>query len=196
LAEVQAVREGAAAAASFLAGLPQTLATRRAEVDAAAAAELEATARFGEAKAEHEQAEREDERLATARALERARDRLREAELRLASARGAVELLEREAHRRRDDAASLEARAAELAARPRLAGETAHPPAGLDALLDWASRARGELLLARAGLATEREAVVREASEVVASVLGEPLAVTSVAGVRGRLARALDGSRA
>ena len=58
------------------------------------------------------------------------------------------------------------------------------------------SRARGALLLARAGLATERKKVVREATELVTAVLGEPLAATGVAGVRGRLARALEGSRA
>ena len=42
-------------------------------------------------------------------------------------------------------------------------------------MLEWASRARGDLLVAHAGLATERDKVVREATELVASVLGEPL---------------------
>ena len=61
----------------------------------------------------------------------------------------------------------------------------------LDGALEWASRARGALLLERSGLAREREEVVREATELLASVLGDPLTATAVAGVRERLARAL-----
>ena len=57
--------------------------------------------------------------------------------------------------------------------------------------LAWASRARGELLLERSALATERDTLVREASELLASVLGEAL-TTGVAGVRDRLERALQ----
>ena len=45
--------------------------------------------------------------------------------------------------------------------------------------------------IARSALARRREEVVREASELLASVLGEPLIATAVAGVRERLARAL-----
>ena len=196
LAEVREVRDRVGAAAAFLSGLSRALEARRADVETAARAESEAHTRLREADAAHERAEREDQRLAAARAVEHARDALREAELRLAGARRAAELLEREAEERRNEAGSLEARAAELAARPSLAGQAAAPGPGLDAVLEWASRARGALLLARAGLATEREKVVREATELVAGVLGEPLAATGVAGVRGRLARALEGSRA
>jgi hypothetical protein len=49
------------------------------------------------------------------------------------------------------------------------------------------------LLLVRAGLAAEREAVVREANELGSSLLGEPLGATTVARVRERVARS-DGS--
>ena len=66
-------------------------------------------------------------------------------------------------------------------------------PADLHGTLEWASRARGSLLLEHSGLAREREEVVREATELLASVLGEPLNATAVAGVRERLARALAG---
>jgi hypothetical protein len=70
------------------------------------------------------------------------------------------------------------------------------PPAtGLEGALEWASRARGALLLEHSGLARERDAVVREASELLGSVLGEPLISTAVAGVRDKLERAL-GDRA
>ena len=63
--------------------------------------------------------------------------------------------------------------------------------ADLDGALEWAARARGALLLQRSGLARERDEVVREATELLASVLGDPLTTTAVAGVRERLARAL-----
>jgi hypothetical protein len=59
-------------------------------------------------------------------------------------------------------------------------------------VLDWAARARGELLLAHAALATERDKIVREATELVASVLGEPLVSTGAAGLRERLERAIQ----
>ena len=70
-------------------------------------------------------------------------------------------------------------------------------PAGspnLDGALEWASRARGALLLQHSALARERDEVVREATELLASVLGDPLTTTAVAGVRERLARALGPS--
>jgi hypothetical protein len=67
------------------------------------------------------------------------------------------------------------------------------PAAGLDAAHEWASQARGALILERSQLARERDALVREASELVGSVTGEPLASTAVAGIRHRLALALGG---
>jgi hypothetical protein len=65
------------------------------------------------------------------------------------------------------------------------------PSPDLDGALEWSSRARGALLLQRSGLARERDEVVREATELLASVLGDPLTATGVAGMRERLARAL-----
>ena len=82
----------------------------------------------------------------------------------------------------------LAARAAELAP---LVRDVPPPSPGLEGALAWASRARGELLLERSALATERDTLVREASELLASVLGEALTTTGVAGVRARLERAL-----
>jgi hypothetical protein len=192
--EVRRVREDAGGAAAFLARLPEALASRRADLAAAAEARTGAEARLREAEARRERAEKESDRIAAARAVEQARDGLREAELWLERAHGEHGRVEEEGERRRLEAAQLEERAAELAARPRLAGEVAPPGSGLDGVLEWASRARGELLLARAGLATERDKVVREATELVAGVLAEPLAATAVAGVRDRLERALAES--
>lgn len=59
--------------------------------------------------------------------------------------------------------------------------------ADLEATLAWASHRRGALLVERTNLARERDAIVREASEYLGSVLGEPFALTSVFGLRDRL---------
>jgi hypothetical protein len=113
-------------------------------------------------------------------------------------ARESVAALETEAEAaavRRDRLeADAAAAAHELQAVPRLAPEAARPPApGLDGVVAWGGRARAALLLVRAGLAAEREAVVREANELGSSLLGEPLGATTVARVRERVARS-DGS--
>jgi uncharacterized phage infection (PIP) family protein YhgE len=63
--------------------------------------------------------------------------------------------------------------------------------AGLEDTLEKLSQRRGALLVEHSNLARERDAVVREASELLASVLGDPLTSTSVAGLRERLRRAL-----
>ena len=62
---------------------------------------------------------------------------------------------------------------------------------GLDGTLEELSQRRGALLVEHSNLARERDAVVREASELLGSVLGDPLTSTSVAGLRERLERAL-----
>jgi hypothetical protein len=193
-AEVEATRVRAAELAAFLAGLPGALAAREADDQAAAESQHAAAAALAEAEAELARAQergRDDARIAAERAVQHARDAVREAELWIERARRERERLEREAEARRDDAerlvAGVQKLAARLAADPRVA--TAPPGApGLDGVLDWASRARGDLLLAHAGLATERDKVVREATELVASAVGEPLPGTGVAGVRERLA--------
>ncbi len=81
--------------------------------------------------------------------------------------------------------------AAELKAAPRVAAPDPPEP-GLDGLADWGARAHAAVFVARSGLETERERVAREASELAASVLGEPLAATSVAGIRERLEERLS----
>ena len=194
-AEVVGTRARAAEIAAFLAGLPDALVAREADERAAAESQREAAAALAEAEADLARAQergRDDARIAAERAVQHARDAVREAELWIERARHERTLLEREADARRGDAERLVAGVAPLAERlaadPRIA--TA-PPAGpgLDGVVDWASRARGDLLLARAGLATERDRVVREATELVASAVGEPRPGTGVAGVRERLTR-------
>jgi hypothetical protein len=56
-------------------------------------------------------------------------------------------------------------------------------------VLAWASHRRGELIVEHSGLAREREAVVREASELLGSLTGDARASTSVQGLRDRLHR-------
>jgi len=194
-ADVEATRARAAEIAVFLERLPDALAAREADERAAAESQRQASAALVEAEAELARAQergRDDARIAAERAVQHARDAVHEAELWIERARRERARLEREAEARREEEARLVAAvqplAERLAADPRLA--TAPPAApGLDGVADWASRARGDLLLAHAALATERDKVVREATELVASAVGEPLPGTGVAGVRERLAR-------
>jgi predicted nucleic acid-binding protein len=187
-AEVDELRTLATAAASFLGALPAALAERVSDEHAAVDARDRAEQTARDAEQLVERATKEDQRLEAARVLHHARDDLRAAELWVAQAREAHTELEREGAARRGEAEELARRAVELAPRVRNAPAVS---ADLGGALEWASRARGALILERSGLAREREEVVREASELLAGVLGEPLIATAVAGVRERLARAL-----
>jgi len=145
------------------------------------------------------QAAGDDERLAAARRFDvRARDALGTAERLLREAEEQAAQLEAHAEAAGGEAADLARRASELAAalaeRPRLAVEAGAPPGeGLTGLAEWGTRARAALLVARGQLAAERDAVVRQANELGALVLGEPLTATSAAGVARRLERELGG---
>jgi hypothetical protein len=113
----------------------------------------------------------------------------------LARARDSLTALEAEAEAAGAEQETLERAAAEAAeqmvAVPRVAREAAAPPeAGLRGIEAWGGRARAALLVVHGSLATEREAIVREANELGSALLGEPLGATSVAGVRARVARA------
>jgi FtsZ-binding cell division protein ZapB len=191
--EVEELRTHAAATAAFLAALPAQrdvhAKVERSALDAHARAETA----LREAAGAVDRARRDDDRLAAERALQLRRDDLRAAERWIDDARAARERLEREADRRIEESQHLEARAAELAPRIR---DVRLPGRGLEDVLEWASVARGALLVEHSGLARERDAVVREASELLGSVLGEPLAATSAAGLRGRLERALGQASA
>jgi chromosome segregation ATPase len=195
-AEVDELRRHAGATAEFLRSYPDAHAGLEGDERAAAEARAAAGGAVTEAQAELEKAKNDAERLAAERHVQQARDRVRAAELWGERVRDDRLRLEGEAEERQREAGRLEARAHDLAAEPRLARAVAPPAGGLHGVLDWGSRARGELLVAHAGLASERDKVVREASELVASVLGEPLTATRVAGVRARLERALGGPSA
>ena len=163
--EAEGVRARAGRAASFHASLPAARAALAEETRAAETAHADAVAAAEGAEADLRRANdrgRDDEKLAAARAAQHARDALEEAELRIARAHAEDARLDREEEQQRSAAAALddEARAVgvRLSALPRVAREAALPPApGLDGVLAWAAQARGGLLVAAAGLATERE---------------------------------------
>jgi hypothetical protein len=185
--------------AALLRELPAVRAALEAEEQAAAEAQERTAAAWRGAEDELAQLQErgsENARLQAARTAQHARDALEEAELRVARAQQERARLEQEGVERGTDAERLEQHGAELSVHPRLEHDVAAPATGLHGLLDWAARARGELLVSHAALATERDKIVREASELVASVLGDPLATTSVAGVRQRLERALGSGSA
>jgi chromosome segregation ATPase len=187
--QVEEIRAQGTAAVTLLASLPPALTELEADERAAAAEQLEADTAARDAEAALERARKEDERLAAERALQRAHDRAHSAERWVSQIREERARLEAEGEARRAESMLLATRAAELAP---LVRDVPPPSSGLEGALAWASRARGELLLERSALATERDTLVREASELLASVLGEALTTTGVAGVRDRLERALQ----
>jgi hypothetical protein len=198
-AEVDELRTHAGAVAAFLRELPAVRAALAAEERAAAEARetaAEALRRAEDEVARVQERGSESARLEAARAAQHARDALEDAELRVARAQKDRARLQQEEAERGAESERLERRGGGLAVHPRLEHAVAAPATGLHGLLDWAARARGELLVSHAALATERDKIVREATELVASVLGEPLVATGAAGIRERLERALGGDSA
>jgi chromosome segregation ATPase len=194
---VEDVRGRARAVESFLERLP---AEQAAAEGALRQAESESRTRgreLGEAEEELARAERSrnEERVAAARrALVRARDAETSAARKLERAVEALDQLARRAEALRAEAPALEERARALSHRlaqlRRISqAATAAPEPGLAGAIEWAGRARAALFVVRAGLDVERERVVREANELAASALGEPVAATSVALVRERIER-------
>jgi chromosome segregation ATPase len=142
-----------------------------------------------------EEARRDAAREAAARTRSiRAHDAARMAERRLDERDAELRRLEAEAADADREVAVLEERAGELAAvlggLPRVADEAAEQPGpGLADLADWATKARASLFVARAGVAVERTALVRQAEEAGAVALGEPLVAGSAADVERLLER-------
>ena len=195
---MEAIRVGAAETAAQIGRLP---AERAAGEDAVREAEAEAEARRGEYEAaarELEAAERARDEAgvrAARRADVRATDALRMAERRLDAARAALAGLAGEEERVAAEAQRLgeRARAAAraLAERPGLAYPAGRPPAAaLASIAAWATDARAALFVARGNLARQREGLIRQANEVGAAVLGEPLSASSAAVVTRRVAEA------
>ena len=150
------------------------------------------------AEAELDAAERgrDAQRLAAARrTCVRSQDALRMAERKVEAARADSGRIEAEAEEAEREQGAVEDRARELAqalaARPALAEQAGgDPAAGLAGAAEWASRARAALFVARGGLMREREALIRQANELGALVLGEPLTSASPALVARRVEQA------
>ena len=187
-ADVEEIRTHADAAAGFLASLPALTAQRDADLEAARAARDAAAAAVRVAEQQAAEARKDSARLEAERAQAQAVGDLEAAERWVAEAQAAGETLRREAEARRAEAERLQARVVGLAPRVR---DVPPPAGGLDGAREWAAQARGALLLERSSLARERDAVIREATELVASITGEPLTSTAVTGIRERLALAL-----
>jgi hypothetical protein len=198
-AACEAVRTRALAVETFFARLPaertareQALGEARATVERAE----EAARRAADELARAERAAEEERRAAARRFDVRARDALAGARRRLATASAERERLESGAAEAEREAQTLEERARVLAAalrrRPRLAADAgAAPGAELGGVSEWGGRARAALLVARAGLAAERDALIRQANELGSAVLGEPLAPARAHDVARRVERAL-----
>jgi hypothetical protein len=189
-AEVDSIRARAAEIESALSAAP----AERSHLDEADA-EVErdrelAQAGLAEAEAALEGARGEDAREAArqrvaragvdAHAVDERRDRLVARRARL----------EQEVEQLGTEKLDLDRRAGEAATRLEESSRVssiALPEPGLAGLVDWGARAHAAVVVARGGLESERERVVREANELASSVLGEPLYTASVAHVRSRL---------
>lgn len=153
--------------------------------------ELEAAREaFARAREAVERARNEDARATARRHEAHAASDLHTTEGRRDRLAARQQALAREAEQAEEEAAALDAVARELSSELESAPRVARPepPApGIEGVLEWAARVHAAVFVARSGLETERERVVREANELAASVLGEPLYATSVALVRQRL---------
>ena len=196
------VRSAALELVSFLHRLPDDRATAEREIEESAAA-LEAAADAAE-RAEQElaaaEASGDAERIAAARRFHiRARDSLGVAERRARDALSRTSELEASAKASEERADQLAARAGELAEtlgrRPRVAVEAgARPGAGPAEIAEWGTQVRAALLVARSQVAAEQDALVRQANELAAGVVGEPVAATSASGAAEMLRTRLASS--
>jgi DNA repair exonuclease SbcCD ATPase subunit len=193
--EVERVRLRAAELDEFLARVPveqERLEAERTEAERQVAQALQARDKAEESLAVAEQG-RSDEAVAEARrALVRTRDALRMADRRASELDDEAAKLEGAAADSIREAAELEARVHQLAAtfreHSRLTEQAASgPPPGLARVVEWGSAARAALFVARGGLGSEREAVIRQANELGSVLLGEPLLATRPATVRRRV---------
>lgn len=185
-AAVDEIRRRAGLAAGFLEALPERRAQHEDAEQGALAARAEAETALRLAEERVAAASKDDDRLAAERARQDAVAAAAAAERWLTAARDRLAADDAELAQWTEATDELAGRAAELTAR---LPDVPAPAEGLAGTIEWASQARGALLLERSNRAREREAIIREANELTASVLGEPLASAAVAGLRERLAR-------
>jgi hypothetical protein len=201
-AACEQVRLAAHDLVDLLARLPEEREAAAHELDEAAQALQEAGAVFRNAEQELAAAEKsgDQEVLAAAKRFHiRTRDALHLAERRTRTAEDHAAELAAAATAAEEHVKELNARARELAQvlgrRPRVAVETAIPPDASPAqVAEWGTQARAALLVARSQIAADRDALVRQANELAANVVGEPVAAMSAAGAADLLRRTLDQS--
>ena len=126
----------------------------------------------------------------------RARDRLSALERREAEAVGEVQAVEDKRRILNELAVAWQAKgkalADELRNRPRVAEDAGSEPSpGLEGLLAWAEVAHAALFVARGQAMVEHDAVIRQANEIGAVALGEPLTSVSAAVVTRRVRQSL-----
>jgi hypothetical protein len=198
---VEEVRSRALELEAFFERLPAERAGASATVEERdrALARAEAIAADSATELRRAEADGNPERIASAqRFAVRARDSASAASRLVGEARAAAELLEKRVAAAEQEAPAVERRARGLAAslrsRPRLVAEAGvEPRPGLEGVSEWAGSARASLLVARSGLAGERDGTIRQANELAALVLGEPLAAVGTSAVARRLERELGG---
>jgi hypothetical protein len=199
LARAGELRERADRVSAFLAAAPGEQRRLVEEVAGAEAVVEERARSLAEAEAELAEAERrrDRERLLAARRFHvRAADGLAMADRHLVAAREASSAHERAVENAELEAGDLEQVAArladELAATPRIPAPAVRPPEpGLEAVRAWATGSRAALVVARSGVAAERDGLIRQASELASVLLGEPQVATSVAAAAERVERSL-----
>lgn len=194
-AEVERVRLRAAELEGFLSRLPverERLRTEQAGAEQQAARALRAKNEASESLADAERGRSADAVAEARRAVIRTQDALRMADRHVSELGEESALLEDTAAEAICEAAELERRARRLAAEfgqhPRLTEQDASdPPPGLAGIVEWGSAARAALFVARGGLSSEREAVIRQANELGSVLLGEPLLAAKPATVLRRV---------
>jgi hypothetical protein len=204
LAQIDALMDAVARLAAedattrvFLAAFPGEDALRRADLARAEEDHLRAEHALEQAQAALVEAERhrdEARRLAALRAHEHAQATAMVGRQHLDRVRARVASLELEHEAavasRATHAAAAELLATDLRSAPHISLRAAFELSDPEAIASWASSVRAALLVARSGLAAERDAVLRQAAELAAATLGEPLAGGRVSLLRERLERA------
>jgi len=194
------VRGRALELVAFLEALPEERDAAQREIEGSAQAleDSEAAAQRAEQELAAAEAAGDEERLAAARRFHiRARDTLGLAERRARDAHARRAELEAAAAAAEEEARGLAARADELAAalsrRPRVAVQAGvRPGADPAEIAEWGTQVRAALLVARSQVAAERDALVRQANELAAVAVGEPIAAMSAAGAADLLRRTLE----
>jgi chromosome segregation ATPase len=191
------VHERALALERFLAGAPVELAglereevearERRTEADRA----LAAAERTAEEVSSSRRAS-DEKRAQAERALVRAREAAADAAAHIERVLESQRRLLAEEQAARGEATLLAHEAADTTAAvrelPRVSDSGRTPPGDtLPDLAAWADRVEAALLVVRGGLIVERERLLREAGELAAAALGEPLYGASVSMVLRRL---------